>query len=498
MAAEAPQTPAMGADGRLTAPQHGALQRLGAKSALRLVELPPWHGWTYKSEAARARRWIESELVVPTGAGAGSSFRLAGFQRRLLETVYSSLATFCSMPTANGKTTFLAAVALERICRGDDYAEVDVIATKEDQAAILVEAAKRMVECCAPLVDLCSWHSKEGVLEYRVTGSKLAAHPAKLAALQGLNFSLAIVDEVGFANDELVEALLARLGKRPDARLIGIGTPGFDVNVLARVRSESEAGTLPRGVRYVEHAAPPGCDIWDRRAWRAANPALAAGFLAPAALELQAGALPDRAFRVYHLGQWVDTASGWLPAGAWEDCPECDPPPAGTEVVLAVEGTYKRSIAVAGCGLDGTVFFGWAADAPSDVELRSVLDAAFAQWHVVELVYPRRVRSTLFGQLARDGWPVAAWSTGPDVEAASANELYRAILDRRIAHDHDELVAEHFANMAVRWSVDGSLRLTRPDSGAPVDAALAVRSAWWRASQLAADPPAQPDAPQVF
>ena len=480
------------------APQHGALQRLGGKPALRLVELPPWHGWSYRSEAARARRWIESQLVIPTGAGAGSPLRLAGFQRRLLDVVYSSLATFCSVPTANGKTTMLAAVALERICRGDDYAEVDVIATKEDQAAILVEAAKRMVECCAVLVPLCSWHSKEGILEYRPTGSVLSAHPAKLSALQGLNFSLAIVDEVGFANDDLVEALLARLGKRPDARLVGIGTPGFDPNVLARIRNEANDGALPVGVRYVEHSAPPGCDLWDRRAWRTANPALAAGFLAPAALELQAGALPERAFRTYHLGQWVDQASGWLPVGAWDDCPDASPPADGTDVVIAVEGTYRRSVAVCGAGLDGATFYGWSAETPTDAQVRDVVESACSQWNVVEVVYPKRIRPNLFAQLARDGFPVAAWSAAADVEAQSANELYRAILDRRLAHDHDEMVAAHFANMAVRWGVDGSLRLCRPDDGRPVDCALAVRAAWWRASQLAAFPPPEPDLPAVF
>lgn len=465
---------------------------------MRLVELPPWHGWTFRSESARARRWIESELVIPTGAGAGSRLRFAGFQRRLLDTVYEALATFVSIPTANGKTTMLAAVALERICRGDSYAEVDVIATKEDQAAILVETAKRFVECSPVLVPLCAWHAKEGVLEYRPTGSILAAHPAKLAALQGLNFSLAIVDEVGFANDELVEALLARLGKRPDARLIGIGTPGFDPNVLARIRQEAQDGALPAGVRYVEHSAPAGCDVWDRRAWRTANPALPAGFLAPAALELQAGALPERAFRVYHLGQWIDSASGWLPPGAWDDCPDSEPPAPGTEVVLAVEGTYRRTVAVCGAALDGTVFFGWAADAPSDAELRAVLETACEKWKVVELVYPRRVRSNLFTGLARDGWPVVPWSASADVEATSANEFYRAIVDRRVVHDHDELVAVHFANLAVRWAVDGSLRLCRPDNGAPVDGALATRAAWWRASQLAANPPPDVDQPAIY
>ena len=43
----------------------------------------------------------------------------------------------------------MAALAVERLCRGDAYVEVDVLATKREQAAIMVEAAKRFVRGAA-------------------------------------------------------------------------------------------------------------------------------------------------------------------------------------------------------------------------------------------------------------------------------------------------------------------------------------------------------------
>jgi phage terminase large subunit-like protein len=464
-------------------PAHGVLQRPGAKPALRITELPPWHGWRYDSDAERAVSWIESLLVLPTGHGAGSHVKVAPFQRKIVEALYDSLALFVSIAAANGKTTLLSALALERICRGDDYAEVDVVATKQDQAAILVETAKRMVECCPDLVDLVAYHSKEGVLEYRPTGSILAAHPAKLSAIQGLNFSLAIVDEVGFAHDEIVESLLARLAKRPDARVVGIGTPGFEPNMLQRLRAAHHDGELPSGVRYLEWAAPAGCDLLDPEAWRKANPALGAGFLSEGALEVQANLLPERAFRTYHLGQWVDTTAGWLPPGAWESCPLGNVPPDGSEIVVAVEGTFRRSLAVVGAGLDGTVFLGWAAEIATDDDLRHVIEELAERWSVVEITHPRRIRPGLFAELALDH-NVRAWTSSADTDAASANEFYRAIVEGRVVHDHDPLVAEQMGGLRVRWGVDGSLRLARPDDGTWVDAAMAARAAWWRAAEL--------------
>ena len=480
-------------------PAIGTLSRPGAKPDLRLVDIPPWHGWAYRSEAARARRWIEQHVQVPTGSGAGAPFHLAGFQRKVLTELYDALATFVSMPAANGKTTLLSAVALERICRGDPYSHVDVVATKQEQAQQLISSAVQMVERCPELVrdghpggPLVAWHARDGMLEYRPSGARLQAHPAKLSAVQGLNYSLCIVDEVGFAQDAIVESLIARLGKRPDAHLIGIGTPGFDPNVLGRIRSAHHDGELPPGVRYLEWAAAAGCDVFDRAAWRDANPALAAGFLAPGALEVQAGMLTEREFRTYCLGQWVDTAHGWLPDGAWETCPNAPAPPDGTQVVLAVEGTYRRTVAVVGATLDGSLFFGWAKEAATDRELREVIAAAAEQYEVLEVCRPKRIRPTLFAELAELGLPVTAWDAGADNEAQSANEFYRAITEGTLAHDHDELVAQHVARVRIRWAVDGSLRLGRPDDGGFADAAFAARAAWWRAGKLAAEAPEGP------
>ncbi|HKE76655.1 MAG TPA: hypothetical protein VKB57_23760 [Acidimicrobiales bacterium] len=473
-------------------PVNSTLQGKGPKPTLRLVEMPPWVNWRTTSESARAIRWVERYLPVPVGYGAGKSLKLAGFQREIVRTLYDSLATFVSIPAANGKSTLMGALAIERLCRGDAYVEVDVLATKREQAAITIEAAKRFVEAVPDLAERCVWYADPGILEFRPTGSRLAAHPARLSSLQGLNFSLAIIDEVGFADDALVEALIARLAKRPDARLIGIGTPGFDPNILYRIRQEHADGALPPGVRYIEHSAPPGCDLADRRAWQQANPALRAGFLNPDALAIQAELLPERAFRTYHLGTWTEATAGWLPPGAWEACPDQLPPPDGAEVVIAVEGTYKRTLAVVGAGLDGSVFFCWAAEAAKDDEVAKVIAACCERWDVLEVSHPKRIRTHLFNELDRQGLPLQHWDARPDVEAASANELYRAIVEGRLSHNHEPLLAQHMDALAVRTAVDGSLRLVRPDDGAYCDAALAARAAWWRAAQLADEQPTEP------
>jgi phage terminase large subunit-like protein len=469
---------------------HGELQRPGARQPLRLAELPDWHGWQYRSLSARVVRWIETHVRVPTGHAAGTPMRIAAFQRKIIRALYDSRAAVVSLPAGNGKTTLLAAIALERICRGDDYAEVAVVATKEDQAGQLIEQAKRMVEASPTLVPLCSFNSWHAMLTYRVTGSRMSAHPAKLSAVQGLNYSLAVVDEFGFADEEVVSSLIARVGKRPDATVVGIGTPGFEPNVMFRLREQRRAGELPPSVAWLEWSAPDGCRLDDKAAWRHANPGLKAGILDVDALALQRAVLDDASFRVYHLGQWVDGAAGWLPAGAWDACPTVPVPDAGREVVLAVEGTVWQTTAVVGCTTEGEVFYGWAKDVATDDELRRVLEEAQLRFRVREIVFAAKARTRLFDELTVAGAPVSRWRSADD--PLVADELYRAVVERRVAHDHHPVVGEQMGRLLVRHGPDATIRLTRPESGW-VDAALAVRMAWWRAVQTV-----ELEAPAIF
>ena len=262
----------MAAPARRRRPAHGSLHSVGAKPQLQITEQASWERWRGRNEAARAIRWIEKYARIPTGQGAGNLIKLAAFQRQIVHDLYDNLAAFESMPTGQGKTTLFGAIALERICRGDDYAEADVIATKLGQAEEVIAVAARIAEANPAIRERCALYDEATELRYRPTGSRARAQPARLKAIEGLNFSIALIDEVGFADDGLTESLIARLGKRPDAHLLGMGTPGFDPNMLWRLRRDHHEGTLPSGVVYRECAGPEGCDVDDRQAWSEPTP----------------------------------------------------------------------------------------------------------------------------------------------------------------------------------------------------------------------------------
>jgi hypothetical protein len=470
-------------------PAHGVLQKAGVKPPLRLLEMPRWHGWTSGEEWRRLVRWMESVLTLPVGQGAGELMRVPPFQRAQLKTICESIATFISIPAGNGKTTFMAALGLATMCSGADYVEVDVLATKEEQAERLVTIATRMVECSPQLHELFAFYARDSVLEYRPTGSTMRPHPAKLSAVQGLNGSLTLVDEVGDVPAELVSTMLARIGKRPDQHVVGFGTPGTSAheNMLEEIRRMSREDELPLGASFIEYAAEDGCAVNDPAQWAKANPAIEAGFLSADSLPLKMGIMSEHLFRAWHLGQPVAGSGPWLPFGAWDACPFAAAPADGAEVVLCLWGSYRRQAALVGCTLAGEVFFGWQAEKPSDGELEAAVLRAAEQWRLVELVHQPHIRLALLRGLEELGLPVVAWPADRATDVESTAALFKAIADQELAHDHDEWLGGQVARLTAKVDGQGMPRLVEL-SDDDVSAALAARAAWWVARRIAEEP----------
>ena len=152
-------------------PVEDKLSAWGPKPRLQACGNAPVGRLENPQRIGQGNRWIEKYLPIPIGHNQGQPMRLAGFQKQIIKTLYDSLATFVSIPAANGKSTLLAAAGIERLCRGDAYVEVDVLATKKEQAQIIVEAAKRFVQSVPDLADRCVWYAKPGILEFRPTGA---------------------------------------------------------------------------------------------------------------------------------------------------------------------------------------------------------------------------------------------------------------------------------------------------------------------------------------
>jgi hypothetical protein len=459
---------------------HGGLVGLDA-------HLPPWRRWRTRSRAARAIRWIEAYCRVPSGPLTGRPIKLHAFQREQLEAMLADGVRVggLQIPRGNAKSTLWAAVALWALCDDPDAPQVPLVGFNGMSVqTTLWRPIQRIVALNAELNDrvrvfkasndrraLCAWN-----------GGELLPLPANVDRLQGLNPSVALVDEAQTVTPEVWAALVQGAGKRDASLVLAIGTPapGGHDSALAGLRAQALGGA---NVAWLEHAAAAGCRLDDQVEWRRANPGIDAGLLRVDQLEAELKLVSEAEFRCYRLGQWVDAiVTDWLPSGAWEACPHSTVPVDGAEVVLALAGTWtSSSVAVVGATLDGELFVAWAeTDVVTDDQLAVVFERAAQRWRVVEVIVAPRQRSNLVARLADAGMPVDVWPNSVDIEVTSATEWRRAIVEGRVPHDHNPLLAQHVAASIARSTSDGSLRLAQAEDGRPIDAARAARMAWWR------------------
>lgn len=478
-----------------------------AEHELDLSELPAKRD--YRRVDAFARRFLK----VPKGTGAGDPFRLRPWQRDVVKRLYPPTGKrprqgLLSLPRGNGKSGLAAVLALYGLL-GDETegAQVAIVASDERQARIVFNAARRMLDLSPEL------REQVQVFTDRIyvprTDSTLFPLPAEPAALQGWDPTLVIVDELHVVTEPVWDAMALAAGKRPESLTLAISTPADRLDsVMWRLVEYGRANPDDRSFVLVEYAAPDGCALDDRAAWKQANPALG-DFLHEDAVAATLKTTREAAFRRYRLGQWTGTADSWLGWGMWEKCRHPDGmelPEDDTPVCLAFDGSASGdSTALVGCTIPEPgelphVFVVGLWEAPADdprwrvprAEVDGMVDAAVDRWKVRELAAdPWGWRTELEEWSKRHGGLVVEWNTAHAGRMAPATDrAYASISEQRLTHDGHEQAAAHMSNAVAKRSAMGDL-ITKDKRGSSrkIDAAVAIIVAHDRAVWHAANPP---------
>ena len=198
-------------------------------------------------------------------------------------------------------------------------------AQSRDQAALVFDLAEKMVQMSQVLskfVRIIPSGKRLVGLRQNVEYKALSAE-GKTAF--GLSPVLAILDEVGQVQgprDKFVSAITTSQGAYENPLLIAISTQAPTDNDLFSIWLDAQANAPdPRVVSHV-YSAPEDCELDDRKAWAAANPALGK-FKALSDLEAESKLAmempahePD--FRNLSLNQRVEAASPFVSRSVWE------------------------------------------------------------------------------------------------------------------------------------------------------------------------------------
>ncbi|WP_313349798.1 terminase large subunit [Paracoccus sp. (in: a-proteobacteria)] len=283
----------------------------------------------------RVIAFIERHICVPEGRHVGKPLVLMEFQRRFIKAVYDNphgtRRAYLSIGRKNGKSALIAAMALAHIVGPEAKMNSQIVsgAGSQKQAALVFKLMQKMVMFSSVL-------RRKSVTrivpsQKQIIGVKMnveyVALSAEAGTAHGLSPILAILDETGQVKgpeDDFIEAIETSQGAYDKPLLIAISTQAAtDNDLYSRWLDDAETSQDPTIVSHV-YTAPKDCEVLDREAWRAANPAMGEfrSIEDIEALALRADRLPseENKFRWLFLNQRIEATAPFVSRKSWQAC----------------------------------------------------------------------------------------------------------------------------------------------------------------------------------
>lgn len=283
------------------------------------------------TRAEKVIAFIERYCLIPEGAQVGQPIKLAEFQRRFILEVYDNPAgtrrAYLSVGRKNGKTALIACLLLAHLVGPEARLNSQIVsgALSREQAALVFNLASKMVQLSPDLSKIVRIVPSGKRLIGLPMNTEYKALAAEGRTAHGLSPLLAILDEMGQVKgpqSDFVDAITTSQGAHEAPLLLVISTQApTDADLMSIWLDDAMRSADPKMVCHL-YAAPDDCELSDREAWAAANPALGL-FRSLADVEeqaLQAERMPatENTFRVLTLNQRRNMVSAFVSPGVWK------------------------------------------------------------------------------------------------------------------------------------------------------------------------------------
>lgn len=293
--------------------------------------------WFDENAANRAVIFFERYLKHTKGKWAGAKFELMDWQKNdIIRPLFGwkrkdgtrkYRTAYIEIPRKNGKSTLSSGIALYLLFADNEYgAEIYSAAADREQAAIVFEIAKAMVEASPALKKRAKIYKRSIVVPKTMSSYKVLS--ADAPTKHGLNAHGIIFDELhAQPNRELWDVLTTSTGAREQPLVVTITTAGYDKNSICWEQHDYARKVLdgiiddPSFFAYM--AAADENDDWrDPKTWKKANPGLGQTvkleYLEQEAKKAEQIPAYQNTFRRLHLNQWTQQDERWLDMAAWD------------------------------------------------------------------------------------------------------------------------------------------------------------------------------------
>lgn len=436
---------------------------------------------------------------------------------------------YIEIPRKNGKSTLSAGIGLFLLFADEEPgAEVYSAAADRDQAAIVFDEAKAMVESSPELRRRAEIYKRAIVVAS--THSTYRVISADAYTKHGLNASAVVFDELhAQPNRDLWDVLNTSTGARRQPLMLMITTAGYDRNSICWEQHEYARqvleGVLPDPEYFAFIAAADETDDWlEERIWTKANPSVGVtvkmDYLRAEARRAAQTPAYQNTFRRLHLNQWTQQETRWLSLEAFDACQGVIEPkqlaglecyggldlastsdlasftliiPSDHEVdryytlphfFIPAENMIERS------RKDRVPYEAWVRQGLITATEGNVIDYSYIvktitalgeQFHIREIAFDRWGAFQISQQLEALGFTMVAFGQGFVSMSAPTKELLRLVLDKRLVHDGNPVLRWMADNLVVSTDAAGNVKPNKEKSREKIDGIVALIMALDRA-----------------
>lgn len=478
--------------------------------------------------------FFEKLLVHVKGEWAGQPFKLQAWQKDdIISPLFGSMGpdgsrqyrtAYIEVPRKNGKSSLAAGIALYLLfADGEAGAEIYSAAADRDQAAIVFDLAKRMMEQSTQLAKMGTAFKRSIIVEESWSTYKVLS--ADAFTKHGINAHGVVVDELhAQPNRDLVDVLTTSTGARRQPLTVFITTAGYDRESICweyhEYARQVADGIIedPAFFSYIQ-AADTDDDWLDQKIWAKANPGLGVtvkdDYIQNQARKAENIPAYQNTFRRLHLNQWTAQESRWMPMDKWELCGD----PIDTKLLegaacfggLDLASTSDIASFVLDFpsenGEDEDERHAWLAHfwipednmlersrkdrVPYDVWVRQGLitptegnvidydyivrdiEALGERYNIQEIAFDRWGAFQVSQRLAAAGFIMVGFGQGFASMSAPTKELFRLVLDGRLFHGQNPVLRWMADNMVVSTDAAGNVKPNKQKSREKIDGMVA-------------------------
>lgn len=429
--------------------------------------------------------------------------------KRRFNTAYIELAR------KNGKSALTSGVALYCLtCEEEPGPQVKTAATTGDQARIVFDVAKAMVEKTPDLAEAFQLEPMANAVVCKANMGSIQPINAKASTQDGLNPHLTVIDELhAHTNRKLFDVLKSARGARKNPLSWYITTAGYNLATVC-YEQRTLVTKILQDVLNADHyfgiifTLDEGDDAFDEAVWVKANPNLGISVslkeMRTYAQEARESAGSEGEFKTKRCNLWLNAANAWLSMVDWEKCADRELRledmkafPAyiggdladrndvvslaivfdrGNDLVAFCWHYLPKEIVQAAADRTSAHYSAWASQGFLILTEGDMTDYSAVEAHVRQLFHDFDVRRITFDQfgsaqmtsnMVEDGLPAQVMTKNAKNYTDPSKELEARVQVKRFKHTGDPVLKWMASNCVVTKGVDGSILPKKESKDSP-------------------------------